>query len=226
MKGVVSALLSLWFTTSARADEEQRVVPPDVAADQGIGWYCFESHDAYVPTDRATGCYRARELCEHAVENIRQSVTSAVIVSSGCMPQKNAAVFSYYRVMHGWKTFSALPSMRDCRSERAERSSNEDYAAVSRCAVVGDTGLPLEARRVVKGTGWFCAIKIVKGSTYAGECARDMESCAAEAEVNGTKCQAQKSAWATTYRGTATVSGSWIVCNAKPAGASRCEEVE
>jgi hypothetical protein len=169
----------------------------------GSGWFCFTAQDPYNPRDRAGDCFRSEAECDamRSTWSENNSATTATDLTA-CLPQKNAAVITYYDVMREESRYWAVPSSALCTETKRYLAKDEDNRNVSACRLVGDVPFPAGKFRsslIPAGTGWQCSRE---GKHAYSVCERDLAPCAAAASESGDQtnvCRLQKVAFALTW---------------------------
>lgn len=166
----------------------------------GSGWWCYTSHDQFNVADRAGRCFRHESDC-NAARGAWPDADMPTAVVSECREQKNAAVVTYYDVMHDEDMAWVMPSSDLCAETRTYLSRDRDVQRISSCKLVGDLEPPPSLFRVAAvppGTGWYCT----HGTGGLSGCSRSPSVCDAARNLgNGTRgsCALQKNAVAMTW---------------------------
>jgi hypothetical protein len=175
-----------------------------------------------------SGCDRDLDVCVADLAELQTHDGVGPATASECTYQKNAAVFSFYDVMHDAYRVSTYGSMRDCQSGRVFRAKTfpNDYTNLSSCDVVGATGTPMNRKLVPSGQGWYCVRFQHDDREIVAACFRDEDACDRQAG-DGMTCVSRKRAWAVTKGERVRVLGAFAICNtSRLSGESRCEEVD
>ena len=225
----IGIVLVLALAGSSAADRRGPVAPA-AGADQGAGWYCYETKNPDAPYDNGSECERSEDSCEWSRDTMSSYGGMPTDTTfSDCTYSKTAAAFSNYVFQFSATLTMAYASMKDCESARHRHATSPGYANVSGCALVGATGTALNKTRLPSSDGWFCITIPAEGfgaPRQFGKCFRGQEEC--EAVLVGSRtCVASKTAWARSTPAAIAVFGNFDACNRKkPSNTSRCEEVE
>lgn len=196
MRAVLVVLMASGATVS-RADDRDAIPP-------GSGWFCYTATNEFNASDRSGGCARTEAQCNEDREGWDSSGSISVVLGE-CSQQKNAAVYTYFNVMHEGTFFRALPSSGMCSVSRRLSMENPDKRRVSACQIIGDRPYPpgrFAASRVPAGAVWHC----VAGERGYHGCSRDLAKCERASREFGARarCVTQSAASALTWQNRVT----------------------